>query len=165
MLFECSMSCWVVDAVHRIGEKKTDSARPIIVRFVSRKTRAEVLRHRRKLKGSNPKVVIVDDLTKSNYSLFHCVSDHPGVLKAWSKDGKIFAQSLDRKIFRIDNLTDLSRKISIDDAASSSSQPFQRRLAFRQKRWSDIFKPLSSEPDSDQTKNKKADAKDQESKV
>ena len=69
-----------LDAVHRVGERKQNAARPIIVRFVSRKTRLEVLRKRRMLKGSNPKVVIVDDLTRSNYQLFLRASEHPGTL-------------------------------------------------------------------------------------
>ena len=55
-----------LDAVHMIGEKREGRTRPIIVRFVSRRTRLEVLRKRRKLKGSDPKVFIVEDLTRSN---------------------------------------------------------------------------------------------------
>ena len=43
------------DTVHRVAERKQNAARPIIVRFVSRKTRLEVLRKHRMLKGSNPR--------------------------------------------------------------------------------------------------------------
>ena len=65
------------------------------------------------MKGSDPKVVIVEDLTRSNYQLFLRASEHPGTLRAWSKDGKIFVQSLDIKIFKTEKLTNLS-KLSFD---------------------------------------------------
>ena len=50
------------------------------------------------LKGSNPKVVTVDDLTRSNYHLFLRVSEHLESLRTWSKNGRIFVQSMDLKI-------------------------------------------------------------------
>ena len=56
-----------LDAVHRIGEKRVGRTRPIIVCFVSQKTWLEVLRKQQKLKGSDPKVVIIEDLTRSNH--------------------------------------------------------------------------------------------------
>ena len=90
-----------MDAVHRIGKKNEGRSRPIIVHFVSRKTRLEVLRKRWKIKGADPKVVIVEDLTRSHYQLFLRASEHPGALTSWSKDGKIFAQSLDFKTFAV----------------------------------------------------------------
>ena len=120
-------------AVHRVGERKQNAARPIIVRFVSRLTRLEVLRKRRMLKGSSPKAVSVDYLTRNYYQLFLRASEHPGTLRAWSKDGRIFAQSIDLKIFKIDKLADLS-KLSIGATASpSSSAPLRRLLNARRK--------------------------------
>ena len=117
-------------AVHMIGEKREGRTRPIIVRFVSRKTRLEVLRKRRKLKGSDPRVVIVEDLTRSNYQLFPRASEHPGTLRAGNKDGKIFVQSLDFKIFKTEKLTDLS-KLSFDALGSASlSMPLRQYTAF-----------------------------------
>ena len=99
-----------------MGERKNTS-RPIIVRFVSTKSRLDVLRKRCQLKGSNPKVFIVDDLTKSDYQLFLRAPEHPGTLRAWTKDGRIFAQSLGLKIFKIERLSVLS-KLSIDATVS-----------------------------------------------
>ena len=143
-----------LDAVHRIGEKREGRTRPIIVRFVSRKTRLEVLRKRRKLKGSDPKVVIVEDLTRSNYKLFLRASEQPGTLRARSKDGKIFVQLLDFKIFKIEKLTDLS-KLSFDALGSASlSTPLRRRAAFRNNKWTDPFKSGPLEKDREQTKRK-----------
>ena len=116
-----------LDAVHRMGERKQNAARLTIVHFVSRLTRLEELRKRRMLKGSNPKVVNVDDLTRSNYQLFLRASEHPRTLRAWRKDGRIFVQSIDFKVFKIDKLADLS-KLSIDATASPSSSAPVRRL-------------------------------------
>ena len=93
-----------LNLVHRVGERKQNAARPTIVRFVSRLTRLEELRKRGMLKGSNPKVVIVDDLTRSNLQLFLPASEHTGTPRAWSKDGRIFVQSIDLKIFKIEKL-------------------------------------------------------------
>lgn len=107
-----------IEAAHRVGEKKDGSTRPIIVKFVSRKTKAEVIRNRRKLKNCKPKVVIVEDLTKSNYILFRQASDHPGTLRCWTSDGKIFAQDLEFKIHKIESLADL-RKLSFDASTST----------------------------------------------
>ena len=122
-----------LDAVHMIGEKREGRTRPIIVCFVSRKTRLEVLHKQRKLKGSDPKVVIVKDLTRSNYQLFLQASEHPGTLRAWSKDGKIFVQSLDFKIFKIEKLTDFS-KLSFNALGSASLfTPLCQCAAFRTK--------------------------------
>ena len=122
-----------LDAVHRIGEKREGRTRPIIVCIVSRRTRLEVLRKRRKLKGSDPKVVIVEDLTRSNYQSFLRVSEHPGTLRAGNKDGKIFVQSLDFKIFKIEKLTDFS-KLSFNALGSASLfTPLCQCAAFRTK--------------------------------
>ena len=154
-----------LDAVHRIGEKREGRTRPIIVHFVSRETRLEVLRKRRKLKGSDPKVVIVEDLTRSNYQLFLRASEHPGTLRAWSKDGKIFVQSLDFKIFKIEKLTDLS-KLSFDALGSASlSMPLRRRAAFWNNEWTDLFKSGLLGKDREQTKRKDVIVSDIEAAV
>ena len=57
-----------IEAAHRLGKKRPDvnTQRGVIVRFVSRKTRDEVLFNRRKLKKT--RTVIVEDLTPSHYT-------------------------------------------------------------------------------------------------
>ena len=79
-----------IETAHRIGERKADSTRSILAKFLSRETMQQVIQNRRKLKNTKSKVVIVEDLTKSNYSLFMCASDHPGVSRAWTASGKVF---------------------------------------------------------------------------
>ena len=69
-----------LDAVHRLDGKKAGTSRGIIVRFVSRKTRDEVIANRRKLKKKDGKsLVIVEDLTKRNYHLYNVARDDPVV--------------------------------------------------------------------------------------
>ena len=47
-----------LDTVHRIGEKREGRNRPIIVRFVSRKTRLEVLRIGEKREGRTRPIIV-----------------------------------------------------------------------------------------------------------
>ena len=55
-----------IEAAHRIGERKADRTRPLLVKSLSRKTMLQVIQNRRKLKNTEPKVVIAEHLTKSN---------------------------------------------------------------------------------------------------
>lgn len=91
-----------LDAVHRLGVKKAGTTRGIIVRFVSRKTRDEVIANRRKLKKKDGKsVVIVEDLTKRNYHLYNVARDDPVVKLCWTVRGKIFVKAHNGKIIEI----------------------------------------------------------------
>ena len=46
-----------IEAAHRVGVKRAGSTRPILVKFLSRKTMQQVIQKRRKLKTTEPKVV------------------------------------------------------------------------------------------------------------
>ena len=105
-----------------MGVKRAGSTRPILVKFLSRKTMQQVIQKRRKLKHTEPKVVIVEDLTKSNYNLFLCASDHPGASRAWTSSGKVFVQDTDSKIHKIEKLSDLQR-LPGDAASLATSTP------------------------------------------
>ena len=106
-----------IETADRVGKKVAGKTRPIIVRFVSRKTKQGVIKNRRKLKTSDPKVVIVEDLTKHTYNLFLQASDHPGTIRSWTAEVKVSVQDSDSKI---DNLSDL-RRLPIDDAPDTST--------------------------------------------
>ena len=82
----------------------------------------QVIQKRRKLKHTEPKVVIVEDLTKSNYNLFLCASDHPGASRARTSSGKVFVQGADSKIHKIEKLSDLQR-LPCDAASLATSTP------------------------------------------
>ena len=67
-----------LDRSHRIGRKtqRSTKPRPIIVKFVSYKVRAEVFRSKR---------------------VYSSVSDHPNVEATWTIDGKVVALRRDNK--------------------------------------------------------------------
>ena len=78
-----------IDRSHRIGKRLPEGTRSIIVKFISYKSRNEVIRNRRKLKGS--KTVIREDLTKINQLLLKSANDNPVIKSAWSLDGRVYA--------------------------------------------------------------------------
>ena len=58
-----------IEAAHRVGVKRAGSTRPILVKFLSSKTMQQVIQKRRKLKNTEPKVVIVEDLIQEQLQL------------------------------------------------------------------------------------------------
>ena len=62
---------------------------PIIVKFMSHKAKFQMMKNRRKLKGSG--TVIVEDLTKKNVNLLAQTSRRPSVKASWTSDGRVFA--------------------------------------------------------------------------
>ncbi|KAK7473444.1 hypothetical protein BaRGS_00035320 [Batillaria attramentaria] len=110
-----------VDAIHRLGKKPkprraeqnhsdsdsdTESRpRAIIVRFVSRKCTQDVLRNRRKLRGT--KISIAEDLARDRYRLLRQVKEKE-VDDAWSRDGKIFVK-VSGRIRQVKSAEDVTR--------------------------------------------------------
>ena len=98
-----------IEACHRVGVKRGDSQRGVIVRFHSRKVRDAVLSNRRNLKGT--KTVIVEDLTPKAYSLLCQVKDDKDVCaQAWSRNGSVIMKSHSGKIDAIRSLAFLKDK-------------------------------------------------------
>ena len=62
----------------------------------------------------------VEDLTKSNYILFRCESDHPGASGVWTSSGRVFVQNTDSKIHKIEKLSDL-QQLPCDAASLATS--------------------------------------------
>ena len=67
--------------------KRTPPALPIIVKFTSYRVRSAVLSSRRKLKGTG--IGIDENLTRQNAELLRTAKATPGVISAWSSDGRI----------------------------------------------------------------------------
>jgi len=111
-----------LDAVHRLGKKNpsTKTPRGIIVRFLSRKTREEVISNRRKLKklpGQTTRaVVIVDDLTKDNYALYNRARLAENTQQCWTKMGKIYIKTKSGHVKQVQQPAD------IDDPPARKSQ-------------------------------------------
>lgn len=78
-------------AVHRVGNS-TRGPRAILVKFVSRRKRREVMMKKKNLKDkdSYKKVYLNDDLTPLRGRLLGYVKSLPNVERAWTKDGRIF---------------------------------------------------------------------------
>lgn len=88
-----------IDICHRMGSYRKDKRRQIIVKFVQRKNALEVLYHRRKLKGQG--VSIGEDLTRPNFELLKSLNNVDWVKEAWSKEGRIYAKSVEDVVVQV----------------------------------------------------------------
>ncbi|KAK7464565.1 hypothetical protein BaRGS_00037875, partial [Batillaria attramentaria] len=82
-----------ISVVHRTGQRKRRGGRSILVRFVSRKKKQEVMRAKKSLKdkGGYAKVFINEDLTPLRTKLLHYTRALDVVERAWTSEGKIWA--------------------------------------------------------------------------
>lgn len=62
---------------------------PIIVKFTSYQPKFQMIKNRRKLKGSG--IVVVEDLTRKNANLLFQTSRKANVKASWSLDGRVYA--------------------------------------------------------------------------
>ena len=81
-----------IDIAHRIGKHHRGKIRPVIVRFIRRQTKSDVMRNAKLLKGSG--IFLNEDLTKLNAEVLASVrvKDPETVERAWSFDGKLYAR-------------------------------------------------------------------------
>ena len=81
-----------IAACHRVG-KPRGGPKAIIVRFVSRRKRTQIMKNKKKLKEQSgmKRTFINDDLTTLRSRLYGYVRALPCVDKAWTVDGKVFA--------------------------------------------------------------------------
>ena len=84
-----------IDRSHRVGVKRNDRPRPVIVKFVSYRKRSEVFVNKRKLKGTG--VTVREDLTKSRYNVLQEAIKKHGYQNVWTMDGAIIVKSGDTK--------------------------------------------------------------------
>ncbi|KAI4461595.1 l1 transposable element-related [Holotrichia oblita] len=77
-----------IELCHRIGPKINNKCRPIIVKFFSRKYKAEVFRHKTKLKGT--KILIKEDFTKIRAAAVKSLISKHGHNMVWTSNGDIF---------------------------------------------------------------------------
>ena len=84
------------DRIHRVGRRGSKN-RQMIVKFKSYRTKAEVIKHRRKLKGTIG-LFINKDLTAYNLDLYHQARGVPFIAATWSSDGKVFVKLPDESI-------------------------------------------------------------------
>lgn len=126
-----------IEAVHRLGAKRAarssqtspgastqqQQSRPrgIIIRFVNRRVRDNVLYARRKLKGT--RTLIAEDLTPRAYSLLCKVRENTAVCKqSWTKNGKVFMKTLHDRIVTVQSLADLAEHMRVCNAKASTAK-------------------------------------------
>jgi hypothetical protein len=80
-----------IAVAHRVG-KENKGSKPILVKFVSRRTRNEVMRAKKSLKGKQAykNVYINDDITPLRSRLLGYVKKLEVVHRAWTVDGRIY---------------------------------------------------------------------------
>ena len=88
-----------IDICHRMGRYREGSYRPIIVKFVSRKTKIHIMANKRKLKGTN--MFIVEDLTAINQQRVRRLRELQCVQQVWTRDGKIYAKNSTDRIMEV----------------------------------------------------------------
>jgi hypothetical protein len=95
-----------LEAVHRVGKVEgREGPRALIVRFVNRKKRQEVISARKALKGSG--VVIVDDMTRTNIQTFEAVKRDDLCKEAWTSQGRIYMKTVTERIVRVETQSQL----------------------------------------------------------
>lgn len=79
-----------IDRIHRLirRENRNKKPRPIIIKFISYKSRNEVVLKRSLLKGSS--ISIQENLTHARYQILHKAFDKFKAYNVWKRDGNIF---------------------------------------------------------------------------
>ena len=88
-----------ISIAHRVGVRSNNKIRPIIVKFISRKHKVQVIKKRRLLKGSHRG--ITEDLTSLNMTRLNSVQQHPNVKNSWTTEGKIHALLKNNKVVKV----------------------------------------------------------------
>ena len=87
-----------IERTHRVGVKKSSmntrnsksKCRPIIFRFSSMRTRMEVYRRKKSLKGK--RVAITESLTPARYALLQKAKKEYGKENCWTSEGRVLAK-------------------------------------------------------------------------
>ena len=104
-----------IEAAHRVGVKRANSTRPIVVKFLSKnKTMQQVIQKRRKLKKHRTES---SDRERPHQEQLQLVSVCIG-----PSSGTVFVQDTDSKIHKIEKLSDLQR-LPCDAASLAASTP------------------------------------------
>jgi hypothetical protein len=118
-----SLTTQDISAIHRTSKPRSHTVprsnpsapssnrpSPVIIQFVNKKVRNDVLSKRKLLKGKP--LVITEQLTKSRADLLKKATDlvHSNNLNsAWSQNGTVLVKSLSNHVVQINNMSDLSR--------------------------------------------------------
>ena len=91
-----------VDVAHRVGKlkpNKSEHSRSIIVKFIRREHKMDILKNRKKLRGS--KTVVSDDMCQDLQKVYNRIKNDFRVKESWTWFGKIFVKDHSDKIYRV----------------------------------------------------------------
>ena len=79
-----------IDIAHRLGKFKQGENRPVIIKFVRRQIKVDIVKNSKRFKGSG--IFVNDDLTKLNAEVLAStrLKDPQNVERAWSFEGSIY---------------------------------------------------------------------------
>ena len=100
-----------ISIAHRLqASDRGNRHRTVIVKFTRRTVKTDILKARRKLKGTA--VTIVEDLSSTNMRLFYTMRDLVGKKNAWTWDGKVLVKIGDvTKRVTVDNEAEIIREV------------------------------------------------------
>lgn len=83
-----------IEIAHRVGvqSRNSNQTRSIIVKFIRRSDKMDIMLRRKLLKGSG--ISISDDLTARNVRLIKHARTNERIEAAWSWDGKVYARGI-----------------------------------------------------------------------
>nr|XP_022921052.1 uncharacterized protein LOC111429387 [Onthophagus taurus] len=79
-----------IDRCHRVGPKRNGKNRPIIMKFISHKTKDRVFYHKKLLRGTQ--FIIREDLTHHRICELRKLEEEYGKRRVWSRDGTLYAE-------------------------------------------------------------------------
>ena len=85
-----------IEVAHRIGRYVAGRIRPVIVKLASRKTKDQIIKMRKALKGT--RVVIAEDLTRANARLYTLCRNSMDYTDVWTRNGTVRAKTRDGRI-------------------------------------------------------------------
>ena len=147
-----------ISIAHRLGTKEPGKERSVIVRFVSRTVRNEVVRRRRALKGK--RVVIADDLSPFFQGVFSSLREIMGKNNVWSSGNQLFVKTTEgvRKVTgaNFDNILTQVREnpsliptMTISSNDNDSGRPIRTHTGARGGRGRGRGRGLNSPPGRD----------------
>lgn len=92
-----------ISIAHRIGPFRKQQNRPVIVKFVSRKTKTLIMKNKKNLRNKHSQVFINEDLTKLNFQRLGEIKRHAGVLSGWSYQGKLYCKLISLQVIAIED--------------------------------------------------------------
>ena len=81
-----------ITKIHRLDRrlKNINKPRPIILRFISHVHKSACITNRKKFRNTG--IVIIEDLTQTNYQVLNRAQNHDVVANTWSYEGKLYAK-------------------------------------------------------------------------